>query len=175
MLPRIDENTSYGHLNGTVVLCLNKPLPVKELKLHTRGIQYVKYVFTIPIYAAGEKTQANASISWDSTTPEGRHKKAAWREATFYHQIWSFLPESNKSQKSLQPGNYEFPFLITLHNSLPESVEGLDDCYIRYELTAGINCSWGLITRPKGMRVSKALDPLSFLEPEVSKRTRLSF
>ncbi|KAJ6009690.1 hypothetical protein N7522_004706 [Penicillium canescens] len=150
MLPRIDEDTSYGHLNGTVVLCLNKPLPIKELKVHTRGIQYV---------------------NWDSATPEGRHKKAAWRETTFYHQIWSFLPESNKNQKSLQPGNYEFPFSVTLHNSLPESVEGLDDCYIRYELTAGINCAWGLITRSKGLRVSKALNPLSFLEPESIERT----
>ncbi|OQD80922.1 hypothetical protein PENANT_c031G00089 [Penicillium antarcticum] len=148
--PRIDEDTSYGHLNGTVVLCLNKPLPVKELKLHTRGIQYV---------------------NWDSTTPDGQHKKAAWREATFYHQIWSFLPESNKKQTTLQPGNYEFPFEVTLHNSQPESVEGLDDCYIRYELTAGINCSWGLIARSKDMRVSEALEPLSFLEPESIERT----
>ncbi|KAJ5766494.1 uncharacterized protein N7511_004110 [Penicillium nucicola] len=149
-LPRIEEDTSYGRLNGTVVLCLNRPLPVKEIKLHTRGIQYV---------------------NWDSTTLDGQHKKEIWREATFYHQIWSFLPESNKKQTTLQPGNYEFPFSITLQNSLPESVAGLDDCYIRYELTAGINCPWGMITRSKDMSVSKAPEPLSFLEPESIERT----
>jgi hypothetical protein len=177
-LPRIDEDTSYGHLTGTVVLCLNKPLPVKDIKLHTRGIQYVKYVVMKPFHTVDKKASANGSISWDSTTLDGQHKKTAWREATFYHQAWSFLPEPTKTQTNLQPlqpGNYEFSFSVTLHNSLPESVEGLDDCYIRYELTAGISCSWGLITRSKDMRVCKALDPLSFIEPEVSTRVGASF
>jgi hypothetical protein len=115
MLPRIDEDTSYGHLNGTVVLRLNKPLSVKELKLHTRGIQYVKYVFMIHIYATNWKTQANASISWDSTTPEGQHKKANTRKQPgakqhFTTKYGAFFRTRTKTKKLYNLATTSFSF-----------------------------------------------------------------
>jgi hypothetical protein len=41
-LPREDEEAGYGHLNGTVVLCLNKPLYMNDIKVHMRGKHHAK-------------------------------------------------------------------------------------------------------------------------------------
>jgi hypothetical protein len=93
----------------------------------------------------------------------------AWREVTFYHQVLSLLGSLGKQKTLLRPGNYEFPFSVSLKATMPESVEGLDDCYIRYDLTAEINSSWGLIKEKGNLRVTKSQNFLSFLEPEVWK------
>lgn len=43
-LPESGENSNYGNLNGSVVLCLSRPVAVKDLKLHVKGVHYVKCV-----------------------------------------------------------------------------------------------------------------------------------
>ncbi|KAJ5618989.1 hypothetical protein N7510_002973 [Penicillium lagena] len=146
-LPGYGESTSYGRLSGTVVLCLNKPLAVKDIKLHAKGVRYV---------------------NWDWRTPDGQHKRAAWREIPFYRQIWSFLNASKgSSQTTLEPGNYEFPFSVSLHRSMPVSVEGLEDCYIRYGLTATIfRGHAGRVTTSRNMSVSRSQSHLALPEPE---------
>jgi hypothetical protein len=93
--------------------------------------------------------------------------RVAWQEVTFYHQVWSFLGGLGKQRSFLCPGNYEFPFSISLKATMPESVEGLEDCYIRYDLNAEISSSWGLINKIRNLRVIKPPYFLSFLEPEV--------
>lgn len=100
-------------------------------------------------------------------TLAGQYTTPACGEATFHHQVWNFLWGSN-NREVLQPGNYEFPFSITLHNTMPESVEGLDDCYVHYDLTATINCAWGVIQESTTLKVTRTPDFLSFLEPQAS-------
>lgn len=51
---------------------------------------------------------------------------------------------------------------------MPESIDGLDDCYIRYDLLATIDFSWGVIPKSKIMNVIRRPDFLSFIESEVS-------
>lgn len=105
--------------------------------------------------------------SWDSTTPDGRHNKTQWRERIFYHQIWSLIRVWKGNSTTLQPGNYEFPFSVSLHKRMPASIEGMDDCYIRYGLTAALNCSRGLITESRNLTVSRLHDIFSFVDPQV--------
>ncbi|KAJ6102391.1 hypothetical protein N7486_004818 [Penicillium sp. IBT 16267x] len=144
-LPQAGEDSSYGNLNGMVILCLAKPLPVKDFKLHIRGTHY---------------------INWDCTDTEGQHKRVPWRESIFYHQIWNFKRGFKKGQNVLQPGKHEFPFSVSLNNRLPTTIEGLDDCFVRYKLTAELNCPWGVINEARSMNVSRIQDIFSFIEPQ---------
>ncbi|KAE8165427.1 hypothetical protein BDV40DRAFT_297456 [Aspergillus tamarii] len=127
---RLDQNTiripaaghtiKYGHAQGTVILCLNESTRVSDIKLHLEGRYY---------------------INWDATFPSDshRHCKAFWKELPFHHDVWSFLRVSvGSSATMLEPGNYEFPFQMCLPGRLPESMRGIDDCYIRYFLRAQI-------------------------------------
>lgn len=112
------------------------------------------------------KIDSDHRASWGPNELGNRQTRMAWPEVTFYHQDWNFSGASGRS-KILQPGNYEFSFSISLPNTMPESVDGLSDCYIRYELTAAINCSSGTTRASRTMRVAKTRDFLSFLEPKV--------
>ncbi|KAJ5656550.1 hypothetical protein N7507_008500 [Penicillium longicatenatum] len=144
-LPQTGDDSSYGTLDGTVVLCIGKPLPVKDFKLHIRGTHY---------------------NNWDCTDAQGQHQRVPWRESIFYHQIWNFKRGFTKGQNVLQPGNHEFNFSVTLSNKLPTTIEGLDDCFIRYKLTAELNCPWGVINESRSMDVSRMQDIFSFIEPQ---------
>lgn len=121
---------------------------MKDIKLHAKGVRYV---------------------NWDWRTPDGQHKRAAWREIPLYRQIWSFVNAAKgSSQKTLEPGNYEFPFSISLHRSMPVSIEGLEDCYIQYGLTATIfRGHGGRVTTSRNMSVSRSQSHLALPEPEV--------
>jgi hypothetical protein len=68
----------------------------------------------------------------------------------------------------LQPGNHEFNFSIALSKKLPTTIEGLGDCFIRYRLTAELNCPWGVINESRNMDVSRMQDIFSFIEPQVN-------
>ncbi|KAJ5803131.1 uncharacterized protein N7503_005581 [Penicillium pulvis] len=144
-LPQAGDDSSYGTLNGTVVLCLGKPMQVKDFKLHIRGTHY---------------------INWDCTDTEGQHKRVPWRESIFYHQIWNFKKAFKKGQNALQPGNHKFPFSVSLNSRLPPTIEGLDDCFVRYKLTAELTCPWGMINESRSMNASKLQDVFSFMEPQ---------
>ncbi|KAE8139245.1 hypothetical protein BDV38DRAFT_281410 [Aspergillus pseudotamarii] len=119
-IPAAGHTVKYGHAQGKVILCLNKPTRVSDVKLHLEGRYY---------------------INWDATFPSDshRHCKAFWKELPFHHDVWSFLRVSaGSSSTTLEPGNYEFPFQMCLPGRLPESMTGVDDCYIRYRLRAQI-------------------------------------
>ncbi|KAJ6005708.1 hypothetical protein N7451_003652 [Penicillium sp. IBT 35674x] len=120
-------------------------MQVKDFKLHIRGTHY---------------------INWGCTDTEGQHKRVPWRESIFYHQIWNFKKGFKKGQNILQPGNHEFPFSVSLNGRLPPTIEGLDDCFIRYRLTAEINCPWGVIHESRSLNVSRMQDIFSFMEPQ---------
>lgn len=111
---------------------------------------------------------SNFSTSWDCTDTENQHKRVPWRESLFYHQIWNFKRGFKKGKNTLQPGNHEFYFSVSLNSRLPPTIEGLDDCFIRYKLTAELNCPWGVINKSRSMNVSRMQDTFSFMEPQVS-------
>ncbi|KAE8369931.1 hypothetical protein BDV27DRAFT_171664 [Aspergillus caelatus] len=119
-IPAAGHTIKYGHAQGKVILCLNEPTRVSDVKLHLEGRYY---------------------INWDATFPSDAHGhcKAFWKELPFHHDVWSFLRASAGSSATiLEPGNYEFPFQMCLPGRLPESMTGMDDCYIRYFLRAQI-------------------------------------
>ncbi|RAQ42114.1 arrestin domain containing protein [Aspergillus flavus] len=119
-IPAAGHTIKYGHAQGKVILCLSDPTCVRDVKLHLEGRYY---------------------INWDTTFPTDshRHCKAFWKELPFHHDVWSFLRVSaGSSATTLEPGNYEFPFQMCLPGRLPESMRGIDDCYIHYFLRAQI-------------------------------------
>ncbi|PYH98625.1 arrestin domain-containing protein [Aspergillus ellipticus CBS 707.79] len=119
-LPGEDNSHKYYHVKGNVILCLNQPLCVKDIKLHFQGHRY---------------------MNWDRNFPDFsiKHQKMPLRERLFMHQIWSFLPFSqNPTPITIPAGNHEFQFQFCLPGQSPDSSQGLDDCYIRYHLKAQI-------------------------------------
>lgn len=74
------------------------------------------------------------------------------------------------SPVSLQPDNYEFPFEICLSGQNPETVQGIDDCFIRYILRAEVYSNTGdsLTNLSREIQVRK-MHAMSLLrEPSVS-------
>ncbi|KAE8381311.1 hypothetical protein BDV26DRAFT_278884 [Aspergillus bertholletiae] len=119
-IPAMGHTIQYAHAPGKVILCLNKPTRVSDVKLHLEGRCY---------------------INWDTQFPGEfhRHYKAAWKELPFHHDVWSFLRVSaGTSATILGPGNYEFPFEMCLPGRLPETIKGVEDSYIRYFLRAQV-------------------------------------
>lgn len=45
-IPGDSTVTGYCHVTGKVVLCLNQPLRVKDMKLHFEGRRYMKYEYS---------------------------------------------------------------------------------------------------------------------------------
>jgi hypothetical protein len=41
-LPRDVVDITYGHFRGKVILCLNHPICVQDVKLHLEGLYYLK-------------------------------------------------------------------------------------------------------------------------------------
>ncbi|PWY73038.1 arrestin domain-containing protein [Aspergillus heteromorphus CBS 117.55] len=124
-VPGDDDSARYYHVLGKILLCLNQPLCVKDIKVHFQGFRY---------------------MNWDKNFPEFiiKHRKIPFGERVFMHQIWSFLRIPGSSAPVNVPaGNHEFPFDFCLSSETPESVQGLDDCYIRYHLKAQIQTTKG--------------------------------
>ncbi|EHA28390.1 hypothetical protein ASPNIDRAFT_43302 [Aspergillus niger ATCC 1015] len=66
-------------------------------------------------------------------------------ERLFMYQTWNFLPSlgTPSPTTTLTPGNHEFPFTFCLSNNTPDTIEGLDDCYVKYQLKATIGTAGG--------------------------------
>ncbi|ODM19361.1 hypothetical protein SI65_05979 [Aspergillus cristatus] len=142
------NGTSYGHLRGRVVLCISQPTSVKDIKLHLEGRYYINW----------DPKLSNASH---------RHNRIPWKEVPFFHQISNLLPTPRRSSiVVLEPNNYEFPFEICLPKGTPESVQGVDDCFIRYVLRAEVHSSGGdNMTISKEVRVRKTYTTSLLREP----------
>lgn len=99
-------------LSGTLVLVLNEPAEVKQVKLKLRG---------------------KARVSWMegfSTTQRSYQDKV-----TFISKSWDFLPFKNKSVHSLHAGRHEWNFQHIFPGDLPECVS-CQDGLVNYKLTA---------------------------------------
>lgn len=75
----------------------------------------------------------------------------------------------------LKPDNYEFPFEVCVPKGTPESIQGVDDCFIRYILRAQIYGNGGnnlSISREVQMR--KAYTMSLFRELSVSFGSNIS-
>jgi len=110
--------------------------------------------------------------SWDPKlfNASHRHNRIPWKEVPFFHQISNLLPTPRRSSiVVLEPNNYEFPFEICLPKGTPESVQGVDDCFIRYVLRAETHASGGdNLTISREVRVRKAYTTCLLRETSVS-------
>lgn len=81
-------------------------------------------------------------------------------ETTFMKNDW-VLSDLDGQEKTLQPGNYEYPFEIVFPGSSAESIEGLSDAWIVYRLKATIErgrLAQNVYAR-RHIRVVRTLDP----------------
>ncbi|PYI02693.1 arrestin domain-containing protein [Aspergillus sclerotiicarbonarius CBS 121057] len=149
-LPGDTVTTEYHHLKGNVILCLNQPLCVKDMKLHFEGRRYIKWDPHFPHYF------------------QPHPQKIPHLEHISMRQTWNFLRFSTSTSDTLPPGNHEFPFHFCLSNKAPDSIQGLADCYIKYHLKAQIRtprgCSFDFT---KQIRVCRMYRSLVIPEPSV--------
>lgn len=69
----------------------------------------------------------------------------------------------------LEPGNYELSFEICIPRQMPETIEGVDDSFIRYILQAQIYGNSGdNLTISREIRLRKAYTMSLLREPSVS-------
>lgn len=110
--------------------------------------------------------------SWDKGFPNfsDRHHKVPRKEVPFFHQISSLLPSPRRcSPMILEPGNYELSFEICIPRQMPETIEGVDDSFIRYILQAQIYGNSGdNLTISREIRLRKAYTMSLLREPSVS-------
>ncbi|THC90872.1 hypothetical protein EYZ11_009670 [Aspergillus tanneri] len=109
------EEASNAYLSGTVVLCLSEPLPIKSLRLHFTGTSQVCCYL-------------NPTYNEFGSSPK--------RNRLFYKKTWDFKDTGNT--ELIQPGNYEFPFHLILPSTLPESVDGPAESWVKYQFKAEI-------------------------------------
>ncbi|PWY80829.1 hypothetical protein BO94DRAFT_558240 [Aspergillus sclerotioniger CBS 115572] len=149
-LPGDDIPTGYCHLTSKVILCLNQPLCIKDLKLHFEGWRYLKW---------------NPHFSYFET----HHQKSTLWERLFMRQTWNFLQCSKTSTSTtLPPGNHEFPFHFCLSSKTSDSVQGLNDCSIRYNLKAQIRTlKDSTFDTAKHITVCRIHRSLLFPEPKI--------
>ncbi|EPX74956.1 arrestin/PY protein 1 [Schizosaccharomyces octosporus yFS286] len=134
------ESAELTPLSGVVILCLTESISVRAISLKLTG---------------------RCRVSWSEPSYNSRtglrHNK---QDSVVYEKIWNFLPYSGGS-KTLRAGNYEYPFRIMLPGNIPESVEGLQSCYVIYRLKATIDRT-GLNSRmikKKHIRLIRTLPP----------------
>ncbi|KAL4867047.1 hypothetical protein BDV12DRAFT_187029 [Aspergillus spectabilis] len=143
-LPGEETSSTYTHLRGKVVLCLIQPVQVKFIKLHFEGWHYTNWAPDFP-------------------NPTKKHQKIPWKELPIFHQICSFLGPSKST--ILEIGNYEYPFEFPLPTGLPETVEGLEDSYIRYRLKAQIGTKGSTMEATRLIRVLREYPSILVAEP----------
>lgn len=128
------------------------------------------------VHLSAQSIQLIEITSWDPDFPESprKHQMIPWKEVPIFHQIWSFLrPSGTSASTILQPDNYEFPFQFCLSKQISESIEGLEDCYVRYNLKAQI-CGGGNESTAevnRRIRIFRIYPSLLFLEPQVRPLT----
>ncbi|KAL1841662.1 hypothetical protein VTJ49DRAFT_6768 [Mycothermus thermophilus] len=126
---RGDEHEAAAQLlKGTLVLCTSSPLKIESIQLKLTGT--ARYVWTdskiTPSGLSSHKT--------DKTVPIFEHR---WPP---FEGVGAPDPEDGSRQLTkgvtLPPGNYEWPFELTLGGDTIESVEGLREASITYKLKA---------------------------------------
>ncbi|CAG8532557.1 10506_t:CDS:2 [Ambispora leptoticha] len=99
-------------LRGQLVLALNEPIKVREIRMIFRGKSKVNWIDGV---GAGQSYHSEERI--------------------FYQHEWTFLP-AKKNYHILSPKNYCWDFELILPGILPETVEGCENGYVHYKLKA---------------------------------------
>ncbi len=126
-----------------MVLCLRDSLKVEDVHLRLTG---------------------NCRLAWVEAkqTPTGIHNQKVDRTTCLIRHSWPpFVGDSAHHHNTLAPGNYEWPFELTLQGDTSESVEGLYQTGITYLLKATI--SRGKLAKNhhayKRLRIIRTLEP----------------
>jgi hypothetical protein len=94
-------------------------------------------------------------------TPSGIHNQKVDRTTIIMKHNWPPFVGETTHHNTLAPGNYEWPFEITLPGDTPESVEGLYQTGIAYALKATV--SRGKLAKNlhayKRLRIIRTLEP----------------
>ncbi|EPY51319.1 arrestin/PY protein 2 [Schizosaccharomyces cryophilus OY26] len=106
---------SAARLSGIVVLSISQPIRVRNIKLRLTGRSFVCW-------------------SDESRNSSNGGTKIRRQVNQILDRQWSFL--SGDGNKTIQDGNYEYPFDYQLPQDVPESIEGVPGCHIVYTLTA---------------------------------------
>ncbi|KAM0192294.1 hypothetical protein ACHAPI_008471 [Fusarium lateritium] len=134
-------------LKGVVVLCLRSPLKLEDIRLRLDG------------------TVRHAWL----TDPGVAHN------TNIFKHKWPALVGSTGKNLTLPAGNYEWPFELIMAGDTPESLEGIRDASITYELRATIGR--GKLARhiscSKRLRVIRTFSPtaLEFMHSEFIEQT----
>ncbi|KAI1631226.1 arrestin [Biscogniauxia mediterranea] len=137
------EHEASGQLlKGVVVLCLRDPMKVEDVHLRLTG---------------------NCRIAWldGKQTPSGIHNQKVDRTVTIMKHTWPPFVGETTHHNTLAPGNYEWPFELLLPGDTAESVEGLYQTGITYQLKATVNRG-KLSKNPhayKRLRIIRTLEP----------------
>lgn len=133
------ENQQQNNdLQGSVVFCVSKPFDAKSIRLTligTKSIGFVNFQRILVFLCANDADNR----SWRELR-EGilGDKKVCGRE-TIYQRYWTIKGEESRGKERIEIGNYEFPFIASLDSCMTESIQGLNDTYIHYELIAVID------------------------------------
>ncbi|KAK3366442.1 hypothetical protein B0H63DRAFT_362891, partial [Podospora didyma] len=127
-----DREASGQLLKGTVVLCLSSPLKITGVQLSLTG---------------------TLQCSWTGTNGKltgGSHQRFCKRATIFFHR-WSLFTgiganssaepspsTANFKGVTLPTGNYEWPFELMLPGHTTESIDGIREVSITYELNTSI-------------------------------------
>jgi Arrestin (or S-antigen), N-terminal domain len=98
-----------------------------------------------------------------SRWPDPRRARPVQDQSVFFLKNFTFKGEEKAKTEILEMGNYEFPFEVLLPGNMPETVEGLCDCWIEYRIKATISrgrLAHSLYAR-KSLRVVRTLAPNS--------------
>ncbi|KIN07057.1 hypothetical protein OIDMADRAFT_77064, partial [Oidiodendron maius Zn] len=118
VLRGIKSEAANQLLRGVVVLCLPVPLKVEDVHLQMTGHLKISGAFTRKSTHRIDKSIEFFSHNWPSLT--------------------GGEPISTSKDKFLPPGNYEWPFELVIDGSMTETIEGLTDTYIKYNLKATV-------------------------------------
>jgi hypothetical protein len=127
-----------------VVLCLQHSLKIEDVHL--------KMVGTL-------------KVAWHDQriTPTGLSNSKVDRTTEIFNKKWAPFETHGpgSSMKVLKAGNYEWPFEVEIPGTMAESVEGMQDSYIKYKLKATV--ARGKLAQDlhayKAIRIVRTLDP----------------
>ncbi|WBW75568.1 arrestin-related substrate adaptor Aly3 [Schizosaccharomyces osmophilus] len=110
-----DSLDSAARISGVVVLSIAQPIRIRNIKLRLAGRSFV-------CWSDESKSSSNGG------------NKIRRQVNQILDRQWSFL--SGDGNKTIQDGNYEYPFDYQLPPDIPESIERVPGCHIIYTLTA---------------------------------------
>ncbi|EPX73675.1 arrestin/PY protein 2 [Schizosaccharomyces octosporus yFS286] len=110
-----DSLDSAVRISGVVVLSISQPIRVRNIKLRLAGRSFV---------------------CWSDESKNNSYGGSKIRRQVnqILDRQWSFL--LGDGTKTIQDGNYEYPFDYQLPPDIPESIERVPGCHIIYTLTA---------------------------------------